>query len=177
MKFLLKVWKNLPLAKKARIFLLRQINDQFLIGVTGVIFNEHNHVLILKHTYRQISWSLPGGYLKQSEHPKEGLAREIEEETGFKVRIIRIITTTTKHDGRLDLSYFGVYESGKFRVSDEVVKYKFVSVEKLPKKLHGDQYEQIRVGFERKKAYDTANQWKKIKDVVPSFLKRFTLSK
>lgn len=176
MKKLLQLWKNLPLAKSVRIFLLRQINDQFLIGVTGVIFNDKNHILVLKHTYRQVAWSLPGGYLKQNEHPKEGLAREIKEETGFKVHIIKIIKTTSLHDGRLDLSYIGVYLSGKFRASDEVVQHKFVPVEKLPK-LMKVQYEQIRLGIERKKISDTERHWKHIRQVVPSFLKRFSLSK
>lgn len=176
MTFLLTLWKKLPLTKSLRVMLLRQLNDQFLIGVTGVIFNEKNHVLVVKHTYRQVAWSLPGGYLKANEHPKAGLAREIEEETGFKVHIIRIIKTTTHFDGRLDLSYFGVLKSGTFRPSDEVIKHKFVPVEKLPKLLH-DQYEQIMTGLERKKAHDTQKRWQQIKQAVPSFLKRFSLSK
>lgn len=176
MKFLLQIWKKLPLKKSIRVFLLRRLNDQFLLGVTGVIFNEKNHVLLVKHTYRKMAWSLPGGYLKANEYPKEGLAREILEETGLKVEIIRIIKTTTHFDGRLDLSYFGVLRSGSFRPSEEVTAHRFVSVDKLPK-LHSDQYDQIREGFERKKKHDTQQRWRSIKAVVPSFLKRFSLSK
>ena len=61
------------------------VQDQFLVGVTGVIFNEKNEVLLFKHTYRKQSWSLPGGYLKAGEHPAEALEREIKEESGLVV--------------------------------------------------------------------------------------------
>lgn len=176
MKQLLQLWKKLPLSRAVRVFLLRRINDQFLIGVTGVIFNKHNHVLVLKHTYRKVAWSLPGGYLQQGEHPKAGLAREIEEETGFKVHILKIIKTTAQKDGRLDMSYFGVYESGKFKPSEEVIKHKFVPIDKLPKLIE-DQYKQIEDGLYRKKQHDASHRWDKLRGAVPSFLKRITMAK
>lgn len=174
MKHLLKAWKNISLSRAARVFLLKTVNDQFLIGVTGVIFNDKNEVLLVKHTYRRVAWSLPGGFLQQNEHPKAGLAREIEEETGFKVHIIKIIKTKVEDDGRLDISYFGVYKSGKFRACDEVTKYKFVPVHKLPK-LIDDQYDQILEGYERKKAHDRLQRWRKIKNFLPTFLHKLKL--
>lgn len=47
---------------------MRVVQDQFLIGVTGIIFNEKREVLLFKHSYRQTVWSLPGGYLKSGEN-------------------------------------------------------------------------------------------------------------
>ncbi len=170
MGILLSTWKKLPHIHQLHTFLLRRVNDQFLIGVTGVIFNEKNDVLLLKHTYRRVAWSLPGGYLQAKEHPKTGLAREILEETGFRVRVIRIVMTKTDHKGRLDICYFGVYESGEFTRSDEVSAYKFVSVLKLPK-LIDDQYEQIAEGLKRKKEFDRKHRWQKMKNLVLSLLK------
>jgi 8-oxo-dGTP diphosphatase len=167
MSILLFIWKKLPKIHTLHAFLLRRVNDQFLIGVTGVIFNDKNEVLLLKHTYRRVPWSLPGGYLQTKEHPKVGLAREIEEETGFVVKVVRIIMTKTNHKGHLDISYFGVLDSGEFRESSEVSHYKFVSVENLPK-LIDDQYEQISVGLERKVAFDRKHRW----DKATAILKR-----
>ena len=159
---LLKIWKKLHLPQPVQLFLMRRANDQFLIGVTGVIFNDKNQVLLLKHTYRKVEWSLPGGYLKGNEHPKSGLAREILEETAFKVKIIKIIQTQTDHQGRLDMSYFGFYEKGKFVPNAEVTEYIFADPNKLPP-LIDDQYEQIKEGLDRKKEYDAKHRWQTIK--------------
>src|ERR1700691_6793105 len=95
-KTLLQVWNQLKPAKSLQIKLLRLLNDKFLIGVTGIIFNEKYEVLLVKHSYRRVQWSLPGGYLQVNEHPKRGLEREIYEETNFKVHIEKILMT--KHD-------------------------------------------------------------------------------
>jgi ADP-ribose pyrophosphatase YjhB (NUDIX family) len=147
--FLLKIYKKLNLSKNFQVYIQRFLNDQFLIGVTGVIFNEKDEVLLFKHTYRKTSWSLPGGYLKGGEHPKAGLAREIKEESGFKVNIIKIIATTEDEDAaRLDMSYYGKFAEGIFRKSSEVSEYKFFPISKLPK-LISNQYEQINEGYKR----------------------------
>ena len=72
-----KFWKLLHLPKNIQLLAMRFFQDQFLVGVTGIIFNDKNEVLLFKHTYRAHSWSLPGGYLKTGEHPREALEREI----------------------------------------------------------------------------------------------------
>ena len=86
MKILLaKLWKLLHLSKSTQLFAMRILQDQFLVGVTGIIFNDQNEVLLFKHTYRSHAWSLPGGYLKSGEHPTEGLEREIKEESNLVI--------------------------------------------------------------------------------------------
>lgn len=77
MKLLLaKIWRLVNITSQLQLKIMRMMNDEFLIGVTGIIFNDKNEVLLVKHTYRQIKWSLPGGYLKAREHPSEGLERK-----------------------------------------------------------------------------------------------------
>lgn len=161
MSRLLELWRKLPMAKGLRLFLLHLVNSEFLIGVTGVIFDKQNRVLIVEHTYRDIPWSLPGGFLQSNELPKHGLAREIKEETGFTVKIIRIIQTEAHSQNRIDMSYFGVYESGEFTPCDEVVAYKFVKPRELPPLIDG-QLEQITEGLRRKKAYDRQQFWRRL---------------
>ena len=70
MTILLKIWKSLKLPTSLQLFAMRRVNDQFLIGVTGIIFNDQNEILLIKHSYRDNGkWSLPGGYIKGKEHP------------------------------------------------------------------------------------------------------------
>lgn len=110
------------------------INDQFLIGVTGIFFDTENRILLVKHSYRgNDSWSLPGGYIKKGEHPKEGLEREIDEETGYIVSAdTRLKIRTDRDSARLDITYAGVFMGGNYKPSKEILDADFFSFEKLP---------------------------------------------
>ena len=70
------------------------VEDQFWVGVHGVIADA-GEMLVLKRaprmSYKPGSWDLPGGHLKIGEMFEECLAREIEEETGLRVRIDRLL--------------------------------------------------------------------------------------
>jgi ADP-ribose pyrophosphatase YjhB (NUDIX family) len=130
---LAKIYKALQLPKNIQLFLMRFSQDRFLVGTTGIIFNEKNEILLFKHTYRSHSWSLPGGYLKAGEHPREGLEREIKEESGFVVSMDESLKTRTDRDfARLDLCYTGVLIGGEFTPTHEVSEYGFFSQENLP---------------------------------------------
>ena len=131
--FLAKVWKFLNMPKGVQLFFMRFFQNQFLVGVTAIIFNEKNEVLLFRHTYRQHSWSLPGGYMKSGEHPAEALEREIKEESGFVVSVDKSFTTRTdRTSSRLDLCYLGVFIGGEFKKSDEVSDYGFFAQDKMP---------------------------------------------
>ena len=128
-----KIWKMLRLPKWAQLFVMRFFQDQFLVGVTGIIFNEKKEVLLFKHVYRAHSWSLPGGYIKSGEHPREALEREIREETGFVVSVEGQAKTRTDRDSaRLDMCYQGVFIGGEFVASAEVSAYGFFTLEEMP---------------------------------------------
>ena len=113
---------------------MRIFQDQFLIGVTGLIFNEKNEVLLFKHTYRQTAWSLPGGYSKSKEHPFESLEREIAEESGFIVSADEQLRIRTDRDtSRLDVTVVGRFIGGDFKPSREVSDFGFYTLDNLPK--------------------------------------------
>lgn len=130
---LAKIYKVLHLPKEIQLFIMRILQDKFLIGVTGIIFNDKKEILLFKHTYRSHAWSLPGGYLTSGEHPKEALEREIKEESGFVVSVDNQLKTRTDRDSaRLDMCYIGVLIGGEFTPTHEVSKYGFFTVDKLP---------------------------------------------
>lgn len=132
-KLLLFLWKILPFNKKMKLILMRLIQDEFLIAVSGIIFNQKNEILLFKHSYRNIPWALPAGYLKQKEHPREGLEREIYEESGMTVKIDRTLKTRTdRQTARLEICYLGRYFGGIFRKSAEVSEAKFFPLSNLP---------------------------------------------
>lgn len=131
--FLAKMWKALHLPKGLQLFVMRFLQDQFLVGVTGIIFNEKNEILLFKHTYRAHAWSLPGGYLKAGEHPGEGLEREIKEESNFTASADQQLKTRTDREtARLDICYIGTFIGGDFTPTHEVTEYGFFTEENLP---------------------------------------------
>jgi len=134
MKTLLaQLWKALRLPKGSQLFAMRFLQDQFLVGVTGIILNDKKEVLLFKHTYRAHAWSLPGGYLKSGEHPREALEREIKEESGLIVSVDDAVKTRTDREtARLDLCYTGILIGGDFIPSHEVSSYGFFPQDKLP---------------------------------------------
>ncbi len=130
---LVKLWKALNLSKAVQLRVMRILQDEFLVGVTGIIFNDKGEVLLLKHTYRKIPWSLPGGYLKAGEHPQEGLEREIKEESGFVVSADeRLKIRTDRETARLEITYLGAFIGGEFLPSKEVSEAGFFPFDKLP---------------------------------------------
>ena len=134
MKTLLaKLWRVLHLPKRIQLAIMNLFQDKFLVGVTGIIFNEQREILLFKHSYRSHPWSLPGGYLKGGEHPKEGLEREIKEESGLVVSVDAPLKTRTDRDmAILDMCYTGIFIGGEFTPTHEVSAYGFFAVDQMP---------------------------------------------
>lgn len=125
------LFRRLP--KNIQLFIMRMFQNQFLVGVTGVIFNEKNEILLFKHTYRQHQWSLPGGYMKAGEHPAEAIEREIKEESQLIVSADELLKTRTDRDGsRLDMCFVGVFIGGEFKPNNEISEYGFFSKDQMP---------------------------------------------
>ncbi len=58
------------------------------LGSYGVLVNQDNHICIIRAFS---GFTLPGGGAKPHEDPIDALHREVIEETGFKIRILREI--------------------------------------------------------------------------------------
>ncbi len=131
--FLAKLWKFFHFPKNIQLFIMRLFQDAFLIGVTGIFFNEKNEILVFKHVYRAHSWSLPGGYIKSGEHPQEAIEREIFEESSLLVSADELLKTRTdRTSARIDFCFVGAFIGGDFKPSHEVSEYGFFSLENLP---------------------------------------------
>jgi 8-oxo-dGTP diphosphatase len=67
------------------------------IVVAAAILVEHDRVLVTKRksgTHLGGSWEFPGGKVLRGEDPREGLRRELREETGIDVAVGEIVDVT-----------------------------------------------------------------------------------
>lgn len=120
----------------------------YRISVKAIIKDEEGRVLLGRE--KDGFWELPGGGLEHGENPKEGLAREVSEETGYLVDWMSdqpiAFWTINKEVGSPTLKWFAfvAYEvkvSGEFKPShdtnDEVEEIRYVSPEEVGAlKLH-----------------------------------------
>ena len=80
------LWKALP--RRWRWRLLWAFSDRYVVGVTGVVLNARDELLLAHHVYRKgIVWGLPGGGVQHGESLEHAVHREILEETGVSVRV------------------------------------------------------------------------------------------
>ena len=106
------------------------------IGVKAII-EKDNKILLLKRSekYEHLSnaWDIPGGRINFGEEPKEGLKREIEEETGLQLKEIKQIldaSTVFKNEEKhiVRITYLCTVEEG-----DPILSNEHTQIEWIPK--------------------------------------------
>ena len=65
------------------------MKSQFTIAAFGLIFDQQNRILLC-HRRDYNLWNLPGGTMEAGEAPWETVVRELKEETGLDVEIVRL---------------------------------------------------------------------------------------
>ena len=63
----------------------------FNIRITGMLIENNEILLVQQKLSDKRNWSLPGGRLERGETLSQGLIREMKEETGLDVEIIRML--------------------------------------------------------------------------------------
>jgi len=100
------------------------------VSVRGVVLGPHERVLVVQRT-TDGAWELPGGRLASGEQPRDGLIRELREETGLSVSVGTLCHANSwvNDDG---CDRFGVYyacesASTAISLSDEHTDFRWAS--------------------------------------------------
>lgn len=105
------------------------------VSVTGVVFNDDGQVLAIQRQDDD-RWVPPGGVLELHEDPREGVVREVFEETGVKVRPGNLIGVYKNMPlGVVSMAISCEVESGDPRPSDEAVFARWISVEEARERM------------------------------------------
>ena len=106
-------------------------------SITGIIFNtDRTKVLLIKRRDVPV-WVLPGGGLEANETPEQGVIRELEEETGYKVKVKKKIA---EYSPLCSLAKFTHYFecailSGSPILGDETKEIAFFPFDHLPYRI------------------------------------------
>ena len=83
-------------------------------------------------------WALPGGFGEVSYSPTENILKEIEEETGFKAKVERLLAVFDTNRFQLQSKQYAkfVFEckllDGQFQENQEIADLQFFAIDQLP---------------------------------------------
>lgn len=116
----------------------------FTIGVFAIIFDEQRRVLLC-HRNDYDLWNLPGGGLEIGESPWDGVIREVKEEVGLDVEVVRLQGVYSKPDkNEIVFSFICKHIGGKMTLTDEADLIQYFPFEDMPKNTSPNQLARIK---------------------------------
>ena len=114
------------------------LRPRYRVAVAAIILDEEKRILLCEHTYRKFHpWGLPGGGLEYGESPECGIVREVLEETGFDVRVEKLLHAESAGEfHHISLIYLCSIVSGSFKPNLETVQTAFFDIDALPDLLY-----------------------------------------
>jgi len=109
------------------------------VDIRAVVFNEKGEILLVKEKMDGF-WSLPGGWADVGYTPKEIAVKEVKEETGLDVRVIRLLSVMDMRNHPHPAIPYYVYkffilceiESGSFTETFDILDKGFFARENIP---------------------------------------------
>jgi 8-oxo-dGTP diphosphatase len=108
-------------------------NDTFRFGAHAIIFNPEGHVLLLKKTYGDKGWSLPGGSVDPGETLHQALYRECREELGIEVEDV-VLTGFYYHsriNAQVGIFRCSISQDAEIKLSSEHSEYNWMQLSEL----------------------------------------------
>ena len=128
--------------------------ERILVAVGAVVLDEQGRVLLVKHReekggFWKGRWICPGGKLEPGERIEDGMKREVLEETGLDVELVRPLVPfdrIVRSEGRVELhviyiDYVARKDRGEAVPGSDVGEARWVPRESLPAiwdELHED---------------------------------------
>lgn len=130
---------NKPIAQITDLFSGETGYQTPKVDVRAFCQNAQNEILLVEDRQTK-EWSLPGGFAEIGMSPRENLAKELIEETGFEAHIgdlLAIFDTNQKGNPPQSFQYYKLVFAcellrGEFIANQEIRNIGFFSIEQLP---------------------------------------------
>ncbi len=104
----------------------------FTLGTFVIIFDDQRRILLCHRRDYDI-WNLPGGGIEGGELPTEAAVREVQEETGLKIEIKRLIGVYGKsYRDEFVFVFEGIPVSGNISPTDETDSCEYFAIDEFP---------------------------------------------
>ncbi|MBD3257701.1 NUDIX domain-containing protein [candidate division GN15 bacterium] len=126
------------------------------VPAAGAIVVENDRVLLVKraHPPRIGWWCIPAGFMEWREHPSQTAIRELEEETGLRVKLTSFFEvysgTDDPRNNAVLMLYLADRISGELRASDDAQDVRFFSFDNLPEAIAFDSHIQALADYQRR---------------------------
>ncbi len=109
--------------------------------VVDALVIKDQKILLVKRAGKWLEsgkWALPGGFMERNETTKQTACREIQEETGYQAKVIKLLkiidTPRRRHEDRQNISFIYLVKPLKkvSRPDEEVSAIKWFSLKHLP---------------------------------------------
>ena len=102
-------------------------------GAFGIILDRKNEQVLLVKRRDMPVWVLPGGHIEISETPEVAVIREVLEETGYNVSIIKKVGEYSYHNNnKIQYTYLCRIIGGEATLSKESKLVEYYNLDKLP---------------------------------------------
>ncbi|MEU6393697.1 NUDIX domain-containing protein [Streptomyces sp. NPDC046939] len=132
-RFAAWIWHGLRGGVQWRV--LWMSHAKFMVGVTGVVRDERQRVLLLRHRMwsRKRPWGLPTGFAVKGEEFGDTVVREVREETGLDVAVGRLVRLNSGFKLRVEVAYEAHVTGGTLRIDPfEILEARWFAVDELP---------------------------------------------
>jgi 8-oxo-dGTP pyrophosphatase MutT (NUDIX family) len=126
-----------PRVTRLLVSLLRLTRARFTSGVIGVILNDRQQVLLVKHVFHpDYPWGFPGGWIERRESPRAALRRELEEELGIvdvEIGMPLAVETGSLFPTHLDVAFLCKTAATVTHISRELLEYRWMPLLEMPR--------------------------------------------
>ena len=141
-------------------------DPKYFIAVKGLVFDGDKFLIIKRSAMARSKkgfWELPGGRLEFGETPEIALHREIQEEAGIEISIVKLLNSwillRNNDTQTVGLTYLCIFKNGKVQLSQEHEEFAVINKDEI------DNYNFYPAIIKDLKKYD----WNQLEKEISSF--------